>query len=128
TTTLAAPHTLSLHDALPIYRCRYPIEARTAAGIRSLIESSSHQAQRPVKENVIVNDVLIVETNAAAQYGLAVALRIPGNSQLRGEISVGLLDPIAQSREYSIDCWIGRQITVGTTGVAVVTQAQADGE
>src|SRR5262249_25653716 len=81
-----------------------------------------------IKEDVIPDDVLKEEPDPSADHRLAIVAGIPRKTDLRRQISVGLLYPIAVSRKFSVDFRDCRQITVGTASVAVIAQAEAHGK
>src|SRR3984957_12265774 len=98
------------------------------ASFVNLVEGAILQAKRPIKQDVVVNDVLVIQPNSATHHRLAVFARIPGNPQLRSEVEIGLSNGIAVAGECRVNLWNGRQIAIRPACVAVVTKTQADGK
>ena len=108
------------------YGNRFGSPAETGAG--HCVKGAGLEACRTIKQHVVPDHVLEEQANAATNDGFAVLVRIPGESDLRGEIQIGLGDPVPVSREGRVDIGICRQITIGAPGVAVVTQSEAESE
>src|SRR3984957_11853140 len=72
------------------------------AGQAILEEGARRQSGRAIEQDVVEYRVVIVDANARTNYGLAVALGIPGNSDLRSQIVIGLIDAISESREHGV--------------------------
>ncbi len=92
------------------------------------VECASLETRRTVKQNVVPDHVLVEETNATTDNGLAILVGIPCKSDLRGKVQVRLLYAIAIAWECCVDIRIGRKVAVGTSGVAIITKTQAEGK
>src|SRR4029077_11481725 len=91
----------------------------------SLVERTVLQALRTVKENVVVDHVLVEHANAAPDHHLAIVLWIPGKTDLGCEVEIRLLHSIARSWERIVHCLNRGEIAVGTSCVAVISDTDA---
>ena len=56
------------------------------------------QTCRAIEENVVPDHVLVEQSHAGANDGLAVLIRVLGESDLRRKIHIGLFNRITDSR------------------------------
>src|SRR5437660_5190465 len=66
-----------------------PCRLATRAWRRLGKEQSLGQASRTVEQAVIEDGILIVETGASTDYGLAAASRVPGKTRCRTKVVYG---------------------------------------
>jgi len=97
--------------------------ALSVTGVNHLIEGAGAQTQGSIKQDVVVDHVLVEQPDTATNHSLAVALRIPGKTNLWSKILVGLSYWISIPRIGGVDFGDGGQVTVGTPRVAVPAQA-----
>src|SRR5580698_5056136 len=92
------------------------------AGGGKLSEGAGLFAVGSVEGYVIPNRIFVEDANARPNYGLAVTLGIPGNTELRSKVQVGLFDRIAQTGHQGIELRNSRKIAVGTASVTNIAQ------
>src|SRR5438477_789431 len=98
------------------------------AGTGGGVEKTGWQTAGTIKQDVIEDAVFIVNASACADHGLAAAGGIPGNADGAAEVVVGLVDFFAEAGANFVEQGNSGQVTIGTTGVAVVADAIGKGK
>src|SRR5882762_773387 len=93
-------------------------------GVNHLVEGARAQPQRTIKQDVIVDHVLVKQPDTTANHSLAIAPRVPGKANLRSKVLVRLSYRVSIPGVGGIDFRDRRQIAVGPTGIAVPAQAR----
>src|SRR5271170_412016 len=62
-------------------------------------EGPGLQSRWLVEQHVVPNGVLVINSGSGSDHGLSGLEWIPGNSDLRSEVSVGLTDLVAETRQ-----------------------------
>src|SRR5271163_5210750 len=91
-------------------------------------EGSGLQSRRPVEQHVVPNGVLVINSRSASDYGLPGLKWIPGKSDLRSEVSVGLVDGISKTRQQGIKRRNRRKVAIRPSRIAHVANAVGQSE
>jgi len=99
-----------------------------SAGQLHHVKGALGKPQQSIKQNVVEDCVVVVDADARANHGLAIAFGIPGNSELRGKVEIGIAHSVAEAREKVINGCKWRQIAIGSTGIAHVANPDCSRE
>src|SRR5271163_2510598 len=72
----------------------------------------------PVEQDVIPNIVLVINAGAGADHGFATPGHIPGDTGLRAEILIRLIDPVAETGRDRVEQRYCGKVAVGAASVA----------
>ena len=116
----------------------------TCAGLTveelELVERTGGQLVPTLVHNIVEDVVLVVEAAAAANGSFSVAPGVPGKTDLRSKVRVGLANAVAQARSPLIQeisgagyqdrgrAGDGRQVAIGASGVTHVANSVVQGE